>query len=122
MSLKTLGNQYSHLPLAFMTRQRVYCCQVRELRCRALTYFISNQQPPVQAKAVSTQQQSLEHTFQPILAGHSVDDSTLATMILTVPALDTFLYLDLYQSPKRRVALLQQRMLDVMQQPTSVTL
>ena len=81
---------------------------------------IFRQQPPIQAKAASTQQQSLERTFQPILAGHSVDDSTLATTILTVLALGPFLYLDLYQSPKRKVSLLQQRILDVMQQPTSL--
>ena len=76
---------------------------------------VFNQQPPVQAKGLTIQHQSLEHTFKPILAGHSVDDTTLATMILTVPALDPFLYLDLLQTTKRRVSLLQQRMLDVMQ-------
>ena len=42
----------------------------------------------------------------------------MATKMLTVPALDPFLYMDLHNTLKRRVALLLQRMLDVMQQPT----
>ena len=40
-------------------------------------------------------------------------DLSLSTEILIVPALDTFLHLDLYQFPKHRVSLLLQCMLDV---------
>ena len=87
-------------------------------RAPAQCIGIFHQQPPVQAKAASTQQQSLERTFQPILAGHCVDDCTTATKKLNLPVLDPFLSLDLFNNTKCRVTLLQQCMLDVMQQPT----
>ena len=79
-----------------------------------------NQQPPALAKGLTTQQQSLERTFKPILAGHSVADTILAAAVLSVPALDQFLSIDLCQHTKRRVQLLNLRMLDMMQQATSV--
>ena len=75
---------------------------------------VFHQQPPVQARAANTHHQSLEHMFQPILAGHRVDDHTLSTKSLTVPALDIFLYLDLSQQSKCRVSLLMEHMLDMM--------
>ena len=87
-------------------------------RALAQRIGVFHQQPPAQAKVATTQHQSLEHTFQPILAGHCVGDFTLSTDTLTVPALDAFLYLDLFSQTKRRVTLLQQCMWDLMQQPT----
>ena len=81
---------------------------------------VFNQQPPALAKGLTTQQQSLERTFKPILAGHSVADTILAAAVLSVPALDQFLSIDLFQHTKRRIQLLNLRMLDMMQQARSV--
>ena len=47
---------------------------------------VFNQQPAVQVKAATTQIQSLERTFKPILVGHSMDDTALEAAELTVPA------------------------------------
>ena len=80
------------------------------------------QQPLGQVKGQTVQLQSLERTFKPILAGHSMDDTILAATELTVPALDQFLSLELLTHTKRRVSLLDDRMLDMMQQARSVQL
>ena len=116
MFLHTLGTRHSHLPLCHNDSPMYPFCSVERSPAQRICVFL--QQPPVQTKTVTTQHQSLERVLHPILEGHCMDDLNLSTKTLTISALGSFLYLELCQSPKRRVALLLQRMLDVMTQPS----
>ena len=98
------------------------CCSSLGLSL-SITYTIRrwfNPQVVLTAKAGSAHLMSLDCMFQPILAGHCVDDRSLYVETLIVPALDPFYYLDFLQTTKRRVPLISNYMNDVMRRPSPV--